>query len=545
MLRRSIIPIALFILAGCQDYNFNPVGKCVIQPGSERVTLASASTADVLFVIDDSFSMDPLQENLSRNFGVFIGALAQKQADRKSQGLEPFEFHIAITTSSIFENQQPGVVTCDGATCSIPAQRGHADAYTYACSPAGAACGDYITSYYTLGPTDTCKLGVGTVGAPFPQGDFVAPGANSKVLHFTKDLQWETWGTGSVDPQLQARVDQFKQNVLVGSCGSGEEQHFESARLAVTKALRQDGLTQAAGVDPSEWPHPDAKMVVVWLGNEEECSNPQSGRGGGSLVLSGAQGGDTCLAAGAAPDPAVDTVGQLLPLKKYVDFFTGLGKQFGAAFIYPALSNGSGGFAAEACDQSASGPVACTNSDRSKCVGTGGKRFERLAAELRQKGVDTVEASVCDTEFSTALASIAELLVPVNALSLPSQPATSDVAVLRIESTDGATRKFCTGPGPDLDWDFVNEDGTVANGPTKFVAINHATNNCEANPGETYVAQYLGVVPEGGCTKPPGELTTESQDCADKLGGTRAAWQCFGAAADGVTRGTCVCQAEN
>jgi len=119
MLRRSIVPIALFILAGCQDYNFNPVGKCVIQPGSERVTLASASTADVLFVIDDSFSMDPLQENLSRNFGAFISTLAQKQADRKNQGLEPFEFHIAITTSSIFENDLRPNLLCAGNTCQI------------------------------------------------------------------------------------------------------------------------------------------------------------------------------------------------------------------------------------------------------------------------------------------------------------------------------------------------------------------------------------------------------------------------------------------
>jgi len=308
-----------------------------------------------------------------------------------------------------------------------------------------------------------------------------------------------------------------------------------------TDKLRQDGLTQPAGVDPSEWPHAGAKMVVVWLGNEEDCSNPQTARGGGSLVVTGVQGADSCNAAASNPDPATDTVGQLFPLNDYVTFFTGLGRQFGAAFIYPALPS-AGGFTAAACN---TGPVACTASDTRTCVGTGGKRFQKLAADLRSTGVETVEASVCDAEFSTALESIADLVVPVNALNLPSQPATSDVAVLRIENADGATRKFCTGPGPDLDWSFVNEDGTAAAGTTKFIAINHATRNCEANPGETYVAQYLGSVPEGGCTRPPGELTTESQDCADKLGGTKAAWQCFGAAADGVTRGTCVCQQEN
>ena len=288
-------------------------------------------------------------------------------------------------------------------------------------------------------------------------------------------------------------------------------------------------------------------MVVVWLGNEEDCSNPQTDRGGGSLVLqsSDVQGADACNRAAADPEPATDTVGQLFPLKDYVDFFAGLGRPFGAAFIYPALPD-AGGFTAARCNTSASGPVACTSGDLRTCVGTGGTRFQKLAEDLRVKGVETFEASVCDTEFSTALEKIADLVTPVNALSLPSQPATSDVAVLRIENTDGATRKFCTGPGPDLDWNFVNEDGTpAASPPTKFIAINHATNNCEANPGETYVAQYLGSVPEGGCTKPPGELTAESQDCADKLGGTKAAWQCFGAIDDNTTRGTCVCQQEN
>ena len=103
MLRRSFATLALCALAGCQNYNFNPVGKCVIQPGSRRVEVGGAGTADVLFVVDDSGSMASEQASLARNFGSFVNALAQTQQQRAATGLQPFEFHIAITTSSIFE----------------------------------------------------------------------------------------------------------------------------------------------------------------------------------------------------------------------------------------------------------------------------------------------------------------------------------------------------------------------------------------------------------------------------------------------------------
>src|SRR5919197_6449562 len=111
MLRRSIAARNLVFLAACQDYNFNPVGKCIIQPGASRIQLSSLSVADILFVIDDSGSMAPEQASLADNFNKFIDALARTQADRAQTGLEPLEFHIAITTSAIFDGEVPIVAT--------------------------------------------------------------------------------------------------------------------------------------------------------------------------------------------------------------------------------------------------------------------------------------------------------------------------------------------------------------------------------------------------------------------------------------------------
>src|SRR5512140_2826268 len=109
---RGMLALVAVLAAGCQDYNFNPVGHCVIQPGSERVTLSSVSTADVLFVVDDSGSMGAEQDALAANFGAFIDNLDLANATRVASGLQPFDFHIAVTSTSVFWNYQTS------ATCS-------------------------------------------------------------------------------------------------------------------------------------------------------------------------------------------------------------------------------------------------------------------------------------------------------------------------------------------------------------------------------------------------------------------------------------------
>lgn len=64
--------------------------------------LPGSSTNDILFVVDDSASMDPKQQALAANFTAFIDAINGSNAAQVAKGLEPFDFHIAVTTSSIF-----------------------------------------------------------------------------------------------------------------------------------------------------------------------------------------------------------------------------------------------------------------------------------------------------------------------------------------------------------------------------------------------------------------------------------------------------------
>jgi hypothetical protein len=591
---RRILTLAVLSAAvvlgawGCQQYNFNPVGSCVIQPGEKQVTLSGISTADILFVVDDSNSMDPKQQALAQNFSTFIDSLANAQKERVSAGLQPFDFHIAVTTSSIF--------------LALPG------------SPNPAITWNYLDP---LPPG--CNPGVGAAGAPYPAGNFVAATGNPKVLHFTKDLAWAAWGVpawtastaysagqqatnannlytciaagtsagsggptttaaditdgsvhwkyvGAATPSVATLVKQFVGtcptdgstcsaacgstvlctggNVEVGSCGSGEEQHLEAGRLAIQKALAG---TQP-GLAPGEWPHADSKMVVVFVGDEDDCSSPQSN----PVVLSGPAGADTCVSDKntTPPSPRVFPDGTLeYPISGssgYEAFFSGLGRPFGAAFIVAAnrcTSTAYGDSCAPADSTYVQSPASCTGTTQYACAGAyaAGVRHLALARGLEAKGISVVEGTVCES-FGPVLAQIADLVKPPSTLQLDSMPAAKDITILRIMSSSGITQKVCTqrlatGPppltckgtsttctvgtelavcgGPGLcgaytaeGWWFADcsdksNPPAVASAPTSCIYINHfaagTANDCEANLGETYSAEYLGQMPPGGC----------------------------------------------
>jgi hypothetical protein len=148
------------------------------------------------------------------------------------------------------------------------------------------------------------------------------------------------------------------------------------------------------------------------------------------------------------------------------------------------------------------------------------------------------------------------------------------VTVLRIAGTNGKTRKTCFGPAPagtsladaqaaSYDWWFTRDrkqetdQDKAPTASTKFVYINHLTANCEASPGETYSADYLGRLPAGGCF---GATPKEADDaCVAALGGRGynpedpaagdGDWTCYaGVDAAGLclaptadNPGTCIC----
>jgi hypothetical protein len=643
---REALALLFLLAAGCQDYNFNPVGHCLIQPGSESVTLSSISTADVLFVVDDSGSMGAEQGELATNFTAFIQSLDDANATRVASGLEPFDFHIAVTSTSVFWNYQTSatctascpdaagkLVCCNGSlaarqpkactsnadctvagtTCGINCAQLKGSSYccdqatgafppgslseVVPCSNPGAQCGTF-ERHFNFAGCSAANAGTAVDQWPYPRGDFVSwtsgtgPGntANPRVLHFDKELY-----TGTTNRQGFTRQDLIsffsggvasgvtvKGNVITGTCGSGEEQGFNAARLALEKAVagqQKDTFSVAAGKvatwDPvtrtassaAEWLHTNAKLVLVFVGDEDDCSSPEDP--GGGVVMQGLDvpGADACT---RDQDPTnLPPNGHKLydVVTRFVDYFTSLGRPVGAAFIESAAQTSCSG------DQCTPGtccqpdcPTAGTCGHDSVCGGqAAANRFFRAAGELRGRGADVIVGSICDPRFDLLLQQIAELVKPPSGLSLPTQPAESAITLLRIADTNGKTRKVCGRPlapasyatlaaaqATGADWWFTaTKDVAGAAGAwnpvavSQFVYIN-PQGTCIANPGETYSADYLGQLPAGGCRG--------DAECVQKLGGTVDSWTCYagvqagGQCVDPATSpqpGTCICGARS
>ncbi|HEX9401543.1 MAG TPA: hypothetical protein VF912_15650 [Anaeromyxobacter sp.] len=653
---RALVAVVGLVAAGCQDYNFNPVGHCVIQPGGQQFTLSSVSTADVLFVVDDSGSMGGEQQRLADAFGDFVQNLTSTNVARNDAGLVPIDFHVAVTTTSIYWNSEttqtctstwagstgPTDLACAIGTTPVKMPRTCSTEGTAApqcpvantacrytcnglkgslfccaadgsfppaaidqivkCKREGIACGKLDTHY----AFDTsCRAGTGVGSAedqfPFPDGDFVSLAntvariANPRVLHFDKRLYTaidEKNSQGFTRAQLEGF---FKENVKVGICGSGQEQGLEAAYRALARALHPDALLPVqkdtwtyANLDadtvgtasrsysvapgrrvagaPSVWPNSNSKLVLVFVGDEDDCSATVQDPSASVVMVGDPAGADACTRDAT----------EVLPLGKkqkavsdFVSYFTTQGRPVAAAFITSARSQSSeSSCTGDACFAAKCVDPTCT-AGADVCGGQApGTRFIEAARQLKVQGGDVVVGSICD-DFAPLLNQVAEIVKPPETLSLPTEPAESRITLLRIVSANGESR-LCGAPldpaalgsiaNPTLqdavatgaDWWFT---ASAQPGPpvavSKFVYINNKTGTCRANPGETYSVDYLGVVPAGGCVVMPEDHVGgdpaaplfQSVDCASKLGGRATDLQCF--VPPGLTRGTCTCRAGN
>ncbi|HEX9049030.1 MAG TPA: hypothetical protein VF841_00695 [Anaeromyxobacter sp.] len=337
--RTALVAAALAVLAGCAKLDSVP--RNAIQDCNLTVTPGVAAT-DILFVVDDSTSMGNKQTLLKNGLYQFIQALS---------------------SSPIAENYQIGVTTTSVLGWN-----------------------DSENTYVT-GPSAGVPYAAGTIvaiardgsGNPIP-GDFVyASGAygGSRIL-----------GSGQA-----SLVPDFEANVLVGVDGSNREEPFRAARLALEKA--------APGGPNAGFLRPGARLAIVFLSDEDDCSGPSS-----PYILDSAG----CRAA--------KTTGLLTPVSDVAAFLQGpidgevrdvvLGAIVGVAPGTSLLSCGGSW-----CTGLPGGNACSTATDA-------GARFLELLGHFPAD--HTMVGSICDTNFAAALSGLADVIMP-DTLPLSGAPA--------------------------------------------------------------------------------------------------------------------------
>ncbi len=208
-MRTPILVSSLLLVTGCQSLSI-PVGN---EDGARGLSTVSLSVVqnrnlDVLFVIDDSPSMDDKQVALAAAFPQMIDVLGQLEG-----GLP--DLHIGVVTSDV------GTSASDGFAPAI-GQIGMGG-----CSGTGKGGDLQMTSAMT---------------APYLSD--VAAADGTRVRNFQGELR-----------------DAFSQLARVGSGGCGFEQHLSAVERALGYNPQNAGFVR-----------PSANLAVVILADEDDCS---------------------------------------------------------------------------------------------------------------------------------------------------------------------------------------------------------------------------------------------------------------------------------
>lgn len=357
--RTTLLAAALSILGGCAC---DTVPSDALERCEATAVLPAAVATDILFVIDDSGSMSQEQANLSANLGAFIDALVASPVQN--------DFQIGVTTTAIED---------------------------FAGSQA----------YPASSPSP---------GVPYPDGALVAIRQDALGLGMSGTFVYDPvvyaatggWGGNRILAKGSPTLAQdFKANVLVGLHGSGKEQPFRAARLALTDRL----LDANAG-----FLRPGARLAVVFVTDEDDCSDTAA-----PFATTNAQCHDDAVKGSDPPilDPVTDFASFLLgPVGGEVrDVIVGSIAGFDPASLAPSCGNATN------C-----GNTACNTAY------DGGDRFAGLLFAIG--GTRMRLASICDASFRDALVQFAEILVP-SALPLEGAPADPRLLAVTLTKSGG------------------------------------------------------------------------------------------------------------
>ncbi len=349
----TLLCVAFSMLPGCAC---DTVPSAALQDCQAAQVLPDKVQTDILFVVDDSGSMADNQANLAANLGAFIDTLAASPVQN--------EFRIGVTNTSIEGFQATPTAT----------------------------------------PTQAYGAGGPSAGVPYPDGAILAVAQTAAGVGISGAFLYDgaagTWGGNRIlDAGRVSLAQDFRANVLVGTRGSGREQPFRAARLALSDRLADAN----AG-----FLRPGARLAVFFLTDEDDCSGDPN-----VAVASDTQ----CRDLAVKNDPA---------LLDSIDGFT--------AFLLGPLDGelrdlkvgAIAGFDPVTLEPSCGG---CPN----PACATAAEKADRFA-QLRTALGDTrmQVGSICDASFRDTLLRFAEQLTPS---SMPLQGTPADWRMLAVRRT--------------------------------------------------------------------------------------------------------------
>jgi hypothetical protein len=435
-MRASKAVTLLASLWACQSYVAVPVQPVTLVAVSQRSQVRVFTKADVLLVIDDSFSMSGKQDRLAAALGNFTA-----QLDALAP---PVDYQAAVTTTTVSERLG-------------------------ACGPAGdpnaaASCdSDWEASGFSCDPGLACFR-------PFPQAGKFHQGGSAPAAVLRR-----------ADYTAQQFAQFLAASVQVGVNGSRQPQGMEAMKLALQgSGFLRDG----------------AKIVVAFFTDAEDCSDP--GHHLSMLTKDPATGNivDQCaiMARGGAPS-ALEPVANYVNLLRGLHDSDGTPKEVEIGAIV-SLQDGTqdpGICANPACDAACDAPPAvaacearcsgsptpdickadCAAECHTFCGGqVPGRRYLDLAYAF-----SGVAANVCSDDASPALSRLSAVVGIPKEVLLRAQPSSPDVLVVRVER-NGQSQECQAGSGYDL--------VTTTDGPAvRF------TGSCLLQPDDVWDLRYL------------------------------------------------------
>jgi hypothetical protein len=346
-----ILIAALPACTSCDSVPANALTSCQ----ATEVLPASVQT-DILFVVDDSGSMSEEQANLAANLDAFIDGLVASPVQN--------DFRIGVTNTSVEEFA--------GGTS------------------------------YAAGPSK---------GVPFPAGALIAiktdAGGNAIPGSFLYDATNGFGGRRILDKGSSTLAADFKTNVRVGLDGSGKEQPFRAARLALSDRLADSN---------KGFLRDGARLAIVFLTDEDDCSDSADPK---------ATSNDACHdeALKNATPPILDTVDDfkaflLGPIDGELREVTvGAIAGFDPANLAPSCG-----------DASVCKDTACS---------TAFDQATRLAALQTDLGATQMQlGSICDASFRNTLSRFAASLTP-SSMPLAGAPADWRMLVVSVTKASG------------------------------------------------------------------------------------------------------------